>query len=88
MPKKAKELTDLTNGQNSSEYPTEWHTVNDLLNVDCRQLTDDTFELRSPSHTIIVDSEGFNLYRTNIDVFEKWVEDKGITASVREITRD
>lgn len=71
-------MTDIASGP---IYPTEWHTIDSLSNIECRQLTDDTYQLRSPTYDIIVNSEGFELYRQNKDhtlgytVFENWYEE-------------
>lgn len=78
----------MTNGQTSNSedeaiFPTEWHPVNDPMGVEVRQLSDDTYELRSPSHTITIDSEGFNHYRTSDSTFEMWMFNHKIEAVAR-----
>ncbi len=64
----------------SSSFAKEWRVIDVIANIKCRQLTEDTFQLKSPSHVITVNREGFDLYRTNIDAFETWVDDHEIKA--------
>lgn len=69
-------------------FPTDWRPVNVISGIDCRQLSFDTFELRSASHTLVVTKEGFNLYRDGSQEgqmrFEKYLEDNGIELIPRE----
>lgn len=57
-------------------YYTDWHMVNDLLKVEVRQLSDDTFQLKSPTHSITINREGFDLYRDGSvagqAIFDDW----------------
>lgn len=56
-------------------YPTEWRMLDSLNEIEVRQVTADTYELRSPTRKVTVNSEAFDLYRTNSDAFEQWLID-------------
>jgi hypothetical protein len=81
----------LTNTANitheDAPFPTEWHDIDVLAGTECRQLTENTFELRSFSHTIVVDREGFDLYREDSTghaiQFEEWCKAHNIVAMER-----
>ncbi len=80
--------TPNTPPEEGAIYPTEWHLFDAIANVECRQLSDDTFELRSPTHSITVNRVGFDLYRDNTqegrETFEKWFDEHGLTTTVRD----
>ncbi|MFY3742100.1 MAG: hypothetical protein HMLIMOIP_002564 [Candidatus Nitrosomirales archaeon] len=69
-------------------FPTPWHMINALLEVECRQLDFDTYELRSPSHTLTLNKEGFNLYRDDSTqgqvIFEDWLDRNNIVSVPRD----
>lgn len=71
----------LTDSVNGPLYPTEWHQLDISDEVDCRQLSDDTFQLRWPGFTQTIDKVGFDLYRQNEDLtpgyskFDSWCEE-------------
>jgi hypothetical protein len=52
-----------TSGESDPSYPTEWHMIDDINKIECRQLSDDTYQLKSLSHILTINKEGFNLFR-------------------------
>lgn len=66
----------------------EWHMINQLTRTECRQMSDDTFQLRTPSHMITINKEGFDLYRLDPIAFEKWLDDNSIVATPRNTKFD
>ena len=74
-------LTHTPNTQNIPEFPTEWEKVNFknpvvLENCDdfeYRQLSDDTYEIRSRTNVIMVNKEGYTLFTDN-DNSKAWNE--------------
>lgn len=75
----------LTNTQNSTDHEPfhDWHIIDCLTQVECRQISLDTYQLRSPTHEITINKEGFDLYREDRDKFEKWVDDNKVVSVVR-----
>lgn len=74
-------------------YPTEWHVLDEIGQVEYRQHSDDTHELRSPTHSIILNTEGFNLYLDNTlqgqVIFEDWCTRHNIEPTIRtDLTTD
>lgn len=66
-------------GELGSKWPTEWHTINVITEVEARQTSFDTFQLRSKTHTITLNKEGFDLYRSGPDeLFSKWLNENHI----------
>ena len=49
--------------ENPPEYPTEWHDIDALTETECRQISEQEYELRTPAYTITLNREGFSLYR-------------------------
>lgn len=70
------------------EYPTDWHMIDFELDVECRQISMDTFELRSPKHIMMLNAEGFNLWRDNTLqgqlIFQDWLVRNDIKIHQRE----
>lgn len=68
-------------------YPTDWHSINVLANTEVRQLSEDTFELRSASHTVVLNKVAFNLYRDGSEagnaIFDNYCERNGLHAVPR-----
>lgn len=69
-------------------WPTDWHMLDDILKIECRQLSADTYQLRSLSHSITLNSEGFNLYRDHTPqgqvIFEDWCNRNQIVSEPRD----
>ena len=63
-------------GPEEKVFPTEWHVIDSIAGIECRQTSEETYQLRSSSHIITVNQEGFDLYRDNSDagraIFEDW----------------
>lgn len=56
-----------------SEFlPTPWRYIDLMDAIEVRQLSLDTFEIRSPRVQIQVNREGFDAYRQDADTFEDW----------------
>ena len=76
--------------QDDPIYPTDWHMVNDLLKTEVRQLSFDTYQLRTPTHTIIINQEGFDLSRDGSlageAIFEDWLVRNKVMAHPTEFT--
>jgi hypothetical protein len=71
-----------------SEFPTAWRSLDLETGVECRQLSLETFELRSEYSVIILDVEGFNLYRESdptdsTSAFELWRRKKNVQPTLR-----
>ena len=70
-------------------FPTDWHTIDAITGIECRQLTEDTYQLRSPSHSLTVNKEGFDLYRDDTAaghaIFEDWCHRNNIVAVQRTL---
>lgn len=77
----------MTLMHSESDWPTDWHSIDVELNAECRQVSHDTFQVRSPTHMVTINSEGFNLWRDNsLDgqlTFEHWLDDQGIRPEPR-----
>jgi hypothetical protein len=74
--------------QEEVTFPTEWRHIDIILDVECRQVNVDTFELRSASHTLTISRVGFDLYRDSTIagqvIFENWLDKNGILPVPRE----
>jgi hypothetical protein len=46
--------------------------ADDVNKIECRQLSEDTFQLRSYFTLFTVNREGFNIWRESRDLFEQW----------------
>lgn len=44
-------------------YPEQWHMFDAIEEIECRRISIDTYQLRSPTHIITLNEEGFELYR-------------------------
>jgi hypothetical protein len=78
-------LTDTQSIPDDPEY--DWHMIDYILKVECRRTADDTYQLRTPSNIVTVNSEGFSLYRTDISAFEQWLDDHQIAVFSRNDVR-
>lgn len=71
-----------------SPISSDWHIINEPLRVESRQVSLDTYQLRSPTHTVTLNKEGFDLYRDGshqgMVVFEDWCERNNIVAIPRD----
>jgi len=71
-------------------YSTEWHLLDAEEKVECRQLSLDTYELRSPTHLITLSHEGFALYLDNSEagkiIFQDWCQRHNVMSELRTIT--
>lgn len=47
-------------------YPTEWHMIDAINNIECRQMSYDSYQLRSRVHTITINKEGLDLFRESM----------------------
>ena len=75
----------MTDSVNGPIYPTDWRTIDSLVPIDCRNLSDDTYQLRSPSHTITINAEGFELFRSgDSKAWNKWLDDNNIESVPRD----
>ncbi len=72
-----------TSSQPSMSYPTKWHVINDPIGLECRQISVDTYELRTATHVVRVNKEGFDLYRESDVLFDKWLKDNNIPIQER-----
>lgn len=67
-------------------YPTDWHSIDANTEVSCRQLSDNTYQLRSPTHTLTLNKEGFDLYRDNTlqgqVIFGDWCARNNVAAQL------
>jgi hypothetical protein len=65
-------------------YPGAWRDANYLLGTQVRQISFDTYQLRSASHQITINHEGFDLYRDGSPagqtIFEDWCSRNNIVA--------
>lgn len=68
----------------ASSFPTDWHFIDVIMGVECRQVTLDTYQLRTSSESVTVDSTGFKAYRTSQEAFEQWMNNNNIQVLVRE----
>jgi hypothetical protein len=71
-----------------SEFPTPWRPLDIELGIECRQLSLETYELRSAHSVIILDVEGFNLYRDSnpadpTSAFELWRRKRNVQPTLR-----
>lgn len=69
-------MTSTPSTSSEPIYPTEWHTIDSVAGVDCRQLSLDTYQLKSEDHTVTLNKEGFSLSRDNSPqgrvIFHDW----------------
>ncbi len=62
------------------KFPTVWRDVDQEYGWQVRQTSLDTWQLRSRTHVVTIDTEGFNLFRSgNEAVWEKYLTDNSIT---------
>lgn len=58
----------------SAKFPTPWHQITPHFEV--RQHGEDAYELRSPAASLMIDKEGFDLFRSisddNIESQQAW----------------
>lgn len=73
-----------------SDFPTEWHMIDAITKVECRQTSEDTYQLRSKTHIVTLNREGFDLYRHGPDAeFDKWLDENHIVSEKRDdLTED
>lgn len=77
--------TPSTSIEEKPIYPTEWHMLDSLTHVECRQLSDDTYQLRSATHSITINTEGFNIYRESVaSKWNRWLEANDIQSIPRD----
>jgi hypothetical protein len=73
---------DLENNEDPV-YPTAWHLIDSLSNIECRQLSFDTYQLKSLTNIITINKEGFDLYRDHTSqgqvIFTDWMRRNNIT---------
>lgn len=81
-------MTSALPDSDKAVYPTEWVAFNDT--TEYRGLTADTFEIRSPTHFLVLNREGFKLYverdgtvYANL-IFEDWLARHNIVPTVRD----
>ncbi len=56
-------------------YPTKWEMIDGFARQECRQIADDTFELRDPDGIITIHQTGLNLYKTGqTSAFIQWLK--------------
>lgn len=70
---------------NSSEsiYPTDWHLMDVIAGIECRQLSDDTYELRSATTSLTLNKEGFEIFRRgNVAEWRQWLRDNNIVTTL------
>lgn len=68
----------------SESWPTDWHIINVITGVEARQISMDTFQLKTASHTVTLNQEGFNLYRSGpAEAFDKWLDEHHIVSEMR-----
>lgn len=69
------------------DYPTEWHFIDTENDIQCRQITPFTYQLRSVSHFLTLTKEGFDLYRDNSPqgqaIYEDWCDRNHIVSTLR-----
>jgi hypothetical protein len=72
----------------AEEYPTEWRLLDEHFNIECRQLSLDTYQLRNELSVLTVNKEGFNLYRDGsfqgAIVFNDWLKRNNINIEPRD----
>lgn len=76
-------LTSTPNTTAESEYPTDWHMIDDIAKVQCRQVSHDTYQLRTYTHVMTINKEGFDLYRADDQAFDEWCTKNKIVAIPR-----
>lgn len=84
-------MTNTTNSTSDEGYPTEWKLIDflpdhvDSNGIECRQTSDDTFQLRSDTHVLTISKEGFNLFRDadNSEKWNKWLYDNKVKSTPR-----
>jgi hypothetical protein len=70
--------------QTSDELPGSWIELDKSLGHEYRQISLDTFEIRSKTHVIMVNQEGMDLYRKSWDSFAEWLVKNDIKNKQRE----
>lgn len=79
-------LTSTPNTPNDPIYPTEWRVIDALSGIEHRQMSDDTHQLRSPAHAIMINTEGFKIFREqNAAAWYRWLDDNNLEAFPRVI---
>lgn len=67
--------------------PTKWRPIDAVTGVEVRQTTEDTYELRSAVYFLILNKEGFDLYRDFTEagqaIFEDWCFRHNVVAQPR-----
>jgi hypothetical protein len=71
----------------TDSYPTTWAPIQDVYGIEYRQTTADTYQLRSLTHIVTVNLEGFATYirdPKNVDDFEWWCTENNVKIEERE----
>ncbi len=61
-----------------------WRTIDHLNGIEMRQEGLDTYTLRSATHTVIVNSEGWDAYRQGGADWNSWMQRNNVGARVRD----
>jgi hypothetical protein len=62
-----------------------WRLLDALSDIEIRQISLDTYEMRSPTHHIMINQEGFDLFRSNDSAkWNRWLKDHNIVSVPRD----
>lgn len=80
-------MTDIPSIPDSPDeggiYPTKWVMLDPDTQIQYRQTTDNTYQLKSLSHILTINKEGFDLYRYgSIEDFEIWLAENHLKAEM------
>lgn len=76
-----------TNSSPSTSYPTKWYSFDVEADINVRQLSEDTYEIVTPSMVVMVNKEAFNYFReSNMRAFFIWIDENNV--EIKERTKD
>lgn len=67
-----------------ANFPTDWHLVDTMSGHECRQLSENTYQIRSHTHIITLDTSGFEAYREGSEAFDLWMDVNNPVVTTRE----
>jgi hypothetical protein len=71
--------TPNTTEGNDNVYPDDWHVIDHLAGISCRQTSNDTYQLTNGLTMYTVNKEGFDVFRENHPtVFYAWLKEHKI----------
>lgn len=71
-------------------FTQKWERISHYPAFEARQMSEDTYQIRSSTHMVTVNQEGYDIFisRERTDSFVKWLADHHIESVLREEGED